>query len=198
LPYPSGLKQPLSIHGDYSHTSIGIDLTSIEWFQAGVNQAGRKEKVKLNLPSGTSYTACPDKSISEMLLNGDVDAALSARPPNAFLHHPETVTRLFTNYRAVEMDYWQRTQIFPIMHVIGIRREVYEANRWIARNLMDAFETAKNRSLERAADITASYYPIPWAADYAQASQAILGQDFWPYGFEENASTFRGLYTVCF
>ena len=176
----------------------GVDLTSIEWFQAGVNDAGRREKVKLNLPAGIRYTACPDKSISQMLLSGEIDAALSARAPDAFIHHPEVVKRLFTNYREVEQEYWQRTQIFPIMHVIAIKRTVYEANPWIARSLMNAFELAKDRSLERAADITASYYPIPWAADYAHASQAILGKDFWPYGFNENASTLEAFTQYAF
>lgn len=176
----------------------GVDLTSIDWYQAGVNNAGRKEKVTIKLPSGIRYTACPDKSLSEMLLSGEIDAALSARPPNAFLHHPDQVTRLFNDYRALELEYWQRTQIFPIMHVIAIKKTVYEANRWIARSLMTAFEEAKNRSLERAADITASYYPIPWTADYAQASQNILGQDFWPYGFKENASTLEAFTQYAF
>jgi len=167
----------------------GIDLKSIEWFQAGVNDAGRKEKVTLQLPEGIRYQAMPNNSLSQMLLDGQLDAVLSARPPNAFLHHGDVVERLLPNYRELEMAYWEKTKIFPIMHVIAIKRETYEKNRWIAGNLMNAFEEAKNRSLERASDITASYYPIPWVPDYTQISKKIMGEDYWPYGIENNRST---------
>ena len=167
----------------------GVDLNSIDWHQAGVNDAGRREKVALQLPPGLRYTPMPHTSLSEMLLNGTLDAALSARPPGAFVNHPELVERLIPNYREVEMAYWQKTQIFPIMHVMAIKREVYEKNRWIATNLLKGFEEAKTRSLHRAADITASSYPLPWVADYAAQSQAIMGDDFWPYGIEGNRST---------
>ena len=118
----------------------GIDLTSIDWFQAGVNDAGRKEKVELQLPKGIRYTAMPQNSLTQMLLDGQLDAVLSARPPNAFLKHPEQVERLLPNYRELEMAYWEKTNIFPIMHVIGIKRETYEQNPWIAGNLMNAYE----------------------------------------------------------
>ena len=167
----------------------GVDLRSIEWFQAGVNDAGRKEKVALQLPDGIRYQAMPNNSLSQMLLDGQLDAVLSARPPNAFLHHGDVVVRLMPNYRELEMAYWEKTQIFPIMHVIAIKRETYEKNPWIAGNLMNAFEEAKNRSLERASDITASYYPIPWVPDYTQISKTIMGEDYWPYGVEKNRST---------
>ncbi len=167
----------------------GVDLTSIDWYQAGVNDAGRKEKVELQLPKGIRYTAMPQNSLSQMLLDGQLDAVLSARPPNAFLKHPEQVERLLPNYRELEMAYWEKTNIFPIMHVIGIKRETYEQNPWIAGNLMNAFEAAKERSLERASDITASYYPIPWVPDYTQISKNIMGEDYWPYGIEKNRST---------
>jgi 4,5-dihydroxyphthalate decarboxylase len=176
----------------------GVDLTSIEWFQAGVNDAGRKEKVKLNLPAGIRYNPMPENSLTQLLLDGKVDAVLSARPPDAFLKHPDLVQRLLPNYRELEYAYWQKTKIFPIMHVIAIKRETYDQNRWIARNLLTAFEEAKNRSIERASDITASYYPIPWVPDYTQLSKNILGDDFWPYGIEGNRSTLEAFAQYAF
>jgi len=167
----------------------GVDLKSVDWYQAGVNNAGRKEKVKLQLPQGIRYTAMPENSLSQLLLDGQVDAVLSARPPDSFLHHLDVVERLLPNYRELELAYWKKTHIFPIMHVIAIKRETFEKNRWIAQNLMHAFEAAKERSLERASDITASYYPIPWVSDYAEMSQSIMGEDYWPYGVDKNRST---------
>lgn len=177
---------------------FGVNLTTIDWYQAGVNTSGRKEKVKLQLPSGIRYTPMPNDSLSQMLLDRKIDAAFTARAPDCFFHNPEEVVRLLPNYREVELAYWQKTKIFPIMHVIAIKRETYEANRWIAQNLMNAFEEAKRRSLERALDITASFYPIPWVPEHAALSQSILGEDFWPYGVNGNRSTLEAFTSYAF
>lgn len=167
----------------------GVDLQRIDWYQAGVNDAGRKEKVKLQLPSGLHYTPMPHTSLSAMLLSGELDAVLSARPPQAFVQHPDQVQRLIPNYREVEQAYWKKTGIFPIMHVVAIKRSTYERHPWIAMNLMQGFEAAKQRSLVRASDITASSYPLPWVSDHAAAAQDVLGKDFWPYGISANQAT---------
>ena len=167
----------------------GVALDSVAWFQAGVNEAGRKEKARLKLPEGVTCTAVPDASLSQMLLDGRLDAVLSARAPDAFFQHPEQVTRLFADSRSAEQAYFAKTGIFPIMHALAMRREVYERNRWLARNLMNAFEEAKNRSLQRALDITASHFVLPWVADLARDAQTMLGQDFWPYGLQGNRVT---------
>jgi len=154
-----------------------------------VNDAGRREKVELKLPPGIRYLPCPDQSLSGMLADGTIDAVLSARPPRVFLERPDLVARLFPDYRPLEQAYWQKTGVFPIMHVIAIRREVYEARRWIAANLMAGFEAAKARSIARVADITASAMPLPWVADYAAQSREVMGEDIWPYGVEGNRAT---------
>ena len=85
--------------------------------------------------------------------------------------------------------YFRKTGIFPIMHVVALRGEVLERHSWVAMNLFTAFDEAKRRSLNRALDITASYYPVPWSFDYARQSQALFGDDFWPYGIEANRAT---------
>ena len=85
--------------------------------------------------------------------------------------------------------FYKRTGIFPIMHLVVLRRDVYERHRWAAMNLTKAFEEAKNRSLARAADITLSFFPLPWTPDYAGLSRAVMGEDFWPYGVEANRRT---------
>ena len=173
----------------------GVALQSAQWFQAGVNDAGRKEKAKLKLPDGVACTPVPDASLSQMLLDGRLDAVLSARAPDAFLHHPQQVTRLFADSRAAEQAYFVKTRIFPIMHVLAMRREVYERNRWLARNLLTAFEQAKNNSLARALDVTASHFALPWVADIARDAQVMLGQDFWPYGIDANRVTLEAFCT---
>ncbi len=169
----------------------GVDISSINWIQAGVNQPGRKEKVKLSLPQGINYSSRHDASLNEMLLSGDIDAAITARPPQAFYDEDSAIQRLFPDSRAEEKKFLTETGIFPIMHVIVIRRDVFEADRWIAMNLYQAFEEAKNRSLERLKDITASSIPLPWQAGYVEEVINTFGESFWPYGIQDNLPTLR-------
>ena len=176
----------------------GLDLTSVHWHQAGVSQPGRVEKVKLNLPKGIRYTPVPERSLSEMLTAGDLDAVLTARPPSGYGAPGSPLRRVFENYREVELDYWRRTGIFPIMHLVVLRRDVYERHRWAAMNLLKAFEEAKNRSLVRARDITASFYPLPWTPDYAAQSRDVMGEDIWPYGIEANRTTLEAFARYAF
>lgn len=139
-----------------------------------------------------------DRSLSEMLLAGELDAVLSARPPAPFEAGAARVRRLFEDYRTVELAYWKKTGIFPIMHVVAMRREVYERSPWVAMNLLNAFEAAKNRSLARAADITASCFPLPWIPDRTRLSRELLGADFWPYGIEPNRKTLEAFSAYAF
>ena len=168
---------------------FGLDLTSIEWVQSGVNQAGRMEKVELHLPAGLKLTPRPDRSLNDMLLAGEIDAVLAARPPTSFSEGDPRVKRFFDDTLAVEQAYYRETGVFPIMHAVVIRKAVLDKNPWIAKNLMAAFEEAKARSVARAVDATASLVPIPWGAEYARRMQELMGDDFFPYGAEKNRRT---------
>ena len=167
----------------------GVDLASIHWHQAGVNEPGRREKVALDLPSGLRLTVVADRSLSDMLVAGELDAVLSARPPAPIMAGDSRVRRLFLDYRDVEQAYARKTGIFPIMHVVAMRREIYERDRWLAMNLYKAFDEARLRSLERAADITASFFPLPWIPDELRRARELLGADPWPYGIDANRTT---------
>jgi 4,5-dihydroxyphthalate decarboxylase len=154
-----------------------------------VNDAGRREKVKLALPRGIDLTVVADRSLSQMLQEGALDAVLSARPPAPFLAGDARIARLFPDARAVEEAYLRKTGIFPIMHVVALRRSLYEQHPWLAMNLYKAFDEAKARSIARASDITASFYPLPWTAQIAEASRELFGPDIWPYGIAPNRVT---------
>lgn len=167
----------------------GVDLNTIKWIQAGVNQPGRHEKVGLNLPPQISYESRPDSSLDQMLQNGEIDAAITARPINGFLNKHPKIERLFSDFRKHESVYFRDTGIFPIMHLIVLRRADFESNRWIAMNLFKAFNEAKNRSVERLLDITASSVPLPWASALAHELSSDFGGDLWPYGIEPNRRT---------
>ena len=168
------------VRGMLAH-EYGVDLRSIAWTQAGVHEAGRVEKVKLHLPAGLRVTPAPDRSLADMLAKGDLDAVISARDPGG--------ERMFPDYPAAEAAYFRKTRVFPIMHVVVLRRDVYERDRWIAMNLFQAFEEAKDRSLARATEIGASAVPVAWMADHTRRWRELAGEDFWPYGIEPNRPT---------
>jgi 4,5-dihydroxyphthalate decarboxylase len=168
------------VRGMLQH-DYGVDLARIRWVQAGVREAGRVEKVELKLPPGVKIEARPDRTLGEMLAKGELDAVISARQvPGA---------RLFEDYRTAEAEYWKKRRIFPIMHVLALRRDVYERDRWIAMNLYKAFEAAKNRSMARVAELGLSHVPVPWVPDHVGQWRALAGEDFWPYGIEPNRPT---------
>src|SRR4029434_5772221 len=99
------------------------------------------------------------------------------------------VQRLFADYRDTEQAYARKTGIFPIMHVVAMRREVYERDRWLAMNLLKAFAEARARSLKRAADMAVSFFPLPWIADELRIARELFGEDPWPYGVASNRTT---------
>jgi 4,5-dihydroxyphthalate decarboxylase len=169
--------------------TAGVDLRKISWVQAGMNEAGREEKVEFKLPAGIKYEQRRDTSISAMLLSGEVDAAISARVPDAFSKGDGKIARLYADYRAEESRYHAATGIFPIMHVIALRRKVFERYPWVAMNLFKAFDEAKGRSLDRIQDLTASRIPVPWSAAIAGEWRENFGADPFPYGLEDNRKT---------
>ena len=169
--------------------TAGVDLSKIKWVQAGMNEPGREEKVEFTLPEGIQYSQRRDSSISGMLLSGEIDAAISARVPDAFMQGGGKIVRLYPDYRGEEMRYYQATGIFPIMHVIALRRAVFERYPWVAMNLLKAFDEAKRRSLDRIQDLTASRIPVPWSAAIAGEWSKDFGADPFPYGLEANRNT---------
>ena len=172
----------------YLTHQVGVALDSVDWVQAGVNEPGRVEKVKLKLPEGVRLRPEAGRSLNDMLLAGDLDAVLSARPPRDLA---KGIRRLFPDYEAVEEAYFRETGIFPIMHVIVIKTDVLARHPWLAMNLYKAFDEAKRRSVERLCDITASHAPFAWLAPYAERMKALFGDDFWPYGLERNRRTLQ-------
>lgn len=172
--------QTAGIYGrGYLAEYVGVRLDSIEWIQAGVNQPGRVEKVKLELPRGIRYRSAPDRSLNELLLAGEVDALMSARPPNAL---GRGIVRLMPDYQPLEERYFRDTGIFPIMHALVVQTRVLDTHPWVAMNLFKAFDASKQNALERLSEITASHAPFAWIADYHRRMQSIFGADPYPYG----------------
>jgi 4,5-dihydroxyphthalate decarboxylase len=166
-----------------------LRLEEIAWFQAGVNQPGRAEKVELRLPQGLSLTRVTDRSLNAMLLAGELDAVMTAHPPQGFEDGSGDAIRLLPNFMSLEEQYWGATGVFPIMHVIAIKAEVARDHRWVAQSLYEAFEAAKQRSLERLRDADSSLLPIIDSAAAMEVSSRLFGSNYWPYGVEPNRTT---------
>lgn len=170
----------------------GVPLSSVEWFQSGVNQAGRNEKVPLALPEGVIITPVADRSLDQLLIDGDIDAIITAHAPTSFEKHDSRVERLINDSFQTEMEYAKRTGVIPIMHLMVVKRETVEAYPWILRNLYTAFDEAKARSFARLAVAPAgpsSRVPVLWLEEAVKNTrEAFAGQSF-PYGVEENRTT---------
>lgn len=173
----------------WMYDEAGVKLTDVEWYQAGANAPGREEKVELDLPEGVRLTRVPDRSLSDLLAAGDIDCAIIARPPTSFLEGHPDVVRLFPDHRQLELEYYRRSGVWPIMHIIAMRREILRENPWVARNLYNAFEESKQRSVRRLLDPAVSRYPLPWLATYGREMTDLFGGDPFPYGVEPNRRT---------
>jgi len=150
------------------------------------------------VPEGVRLVRIADRSLNDLLLDGDIDAILAARPPLAFNDGTGRIKRFFDNCREVEAAYYRDTGIFPIMHVIAVRKEVLDAHPWVARNLFTAFDEARRRSIERVLDLTASQVPIPWGNDYAREGKALMGEDYFSYGIASNRRTLEAFLLYAF
>jgi 4,5-dihydroxyphthalate decarboxylase len=175
----------------WMHNECGVTLPEVNWYQAGANAPGRVEKVELNLPDGVEITRVADKSLSEMLAAGEIDCAIIARPPTCFLQGHPDVERLFPNYLEMEDEYWDKNHIWPIMHIMVMQKHILDENPWVARNLYNAFDESRRRSIERMLDPAVSRYPLPWVPAYGERMKNKFGGDPFPFGIDENRATWE-------
>jgi 4,5-dihydroxyphthalate decarboxylase len=173
----------------------GVVTRDIEWFAGGQEEPGRKERVALKLPPEIKLSfIAPDKTLNGMLESAEIDALISARAPSCFVKGHPKIKRLFPNYKEVEVDYYKRTKIFPIMHVLVIRREVYDKNPWVARSLYKAFTDAKNLAIKNLNFPTNTLAcTLPWLPWEREQLNEIFGSDWWPYGIDTNRHAIEAL-----
>jgi 4,5-dihydroxyphthalate decarboxylase len=168
---------------------FGIETRDINWVQAGLENPGRRDKFPLNLPEGFPLVSHNDVSLSQLLATGELDGVMSARTPSCYINGHPQVRRLYPDYRAAEREYYQKTSIFPIMHALGIRRDIYHNNRWLAASLYKAFLEAKRLADAEFVETTALKIGLPWVTAEYEATVAAMGSDFWSYGVEPNRKT---------
>ena len=164
-----------------------VRADSVEYWTGGEEETQRDEKIKLDLPA--KFKVRPigrDKTLAGMIAAGEIDALHTARAPSTFYSKPDAVRRLFPDYVEVEREYYRRTKIFPIMHVVALRREVYDANRWIAVALYKAFVEAQRRAYRSLRETAAHKAMLPWLVANVEDAAREFGEDWWPYGFHAN------------
>ena len=127
----------------------GIELTDINWVQAGANAPGREEKVELNLPEGINLERIKDNSLSQLLVCGEIDCAIIARLPTCSLENHPRYHRLFPDYVKMEEAYFEETGVWPIMHILAMKRSIHDKHPWVARNLYNVFLESKDQSISR-------------------------------------------------
>lgn len=199
----SGIREPQDLEGrrignpEYQMTApvwirgilsdeYGLPVTSPIYLSGGEEQPGRTEKIALSLPPKIrTETIPPDKTLSQMIETGEIDALYTARAPSSF-GRSDKVRRLFPDYQTVEQEYYRRTKIFPIMHVVAIRRELYEQHPWVAQSLYKAFLLAQRETYADLHEMGALKTMLPWLVKHVEDTEQIMGRDFWPYGLEPN------------
>jgi len=200
----SGIREPSELAGkrigvpEYQMTApvwirgilqdeYGVDPASCEYFTGGEEEPGRDEKLKLDLPEKFRLKPIgPKQTLARMIADGELDAMHTARAPSTFAAQPDAVKRLFENFVEVEKAYYRKTKIFPIMHTVVMRRELYRANRWIAQSLCKAFVQAQRRTYDQLATTMALTTMLPWQAAHVEEARRELGENWWPYGLELN------------
>lgn len=176
----------------------GVRPGDVLWFTGGLETSGRKEKVPLQLPREIKVENIAEgKNLSAMLVAGEINALLTAQVPEPFVKRAPNVRRLFPNSREVETDYFRRTGIFPIMHVMVIREELYKKHPWIAQSLYKALIASKALCAESIYKNNGLHSILPWAGDYIVETRELMGADFCPYGVEANRKTLETFIRYC-
>jgi 4,5-dihydroxyphthalate decarboxylase len=174
----------------------GVGLDQVTWVQGGVNQPGRQEQAPLELPAGVEVTVDRERSLNDLLLAGELDAVISAHPPKDFRNGNGPIVHLMPDYVERERDWHARTGIFPIMHIIALRSDVFAEHPWAAMEMTKAFQTARDLSVARVGELTASRVPIPWSNVRAEEAREEFGE-LWPYGIESNRTTLDAFLGYC-
>jgi 4,5-dihydroxyphthalate decarboxylase len=165
----------------------GVAPSALRWRTGGVEEPGRHEKIALSLASDIDIAPIPaEETLSQWLIDGRIDAIICPRAPRLFTEGAPNVGRLFPDFREAERDYYARTGIFPIMHVVGIRAGLVEQHPWLAASVFKAFAQAKRHAEAELGEVAALKVTLPWlAAEYAETVK-LMGRDYWRYGVAGN------------
>ena len=206
-----GIREPADLKGklvgvpEYQMTALvwmrgtleeqyGVKPSDIHWRSGGQEQPGRQERARINLPKDIDLQPIPaGQTLSAMLAEGKLDAVMTARAPSCFHNEAPNVDRLFPNHRDVEKDYYRKTGLYPIMHLIGIRKSLVERNPWLPASALKAFAQAKAAAMYDLRTLAAPNLMLPWTEAETLETMTLMGKDFWRYGVKENMAEIETL-----
>jgi 4,5-dihydroxyphthalate decarboxylase len=166
-----------------------VKPSDMHWVRGAIEDAGRIEKITIKLPAGVKLDNAPEgRTISDLIDKGEIDGFIAPRPPHLPKPNPN-VGWLFRDPVAAAKDYYKRTGIFPIMHLVGVRRTLVDKFPWLPMAVMKAFEQSKAQALEALSDTSATKVTLPFVEESLQAARDLMGNDFWAYGLEANRKT---------
>jgi 4,5-dihydroxyphthalate decarboxylase len=198
-----GIDSPSDLHGrrigtpEYQLTACvwaralleeyGVKPSDVIWVRGGLEELGRPEKIALKLPPNIRIEAAPaDMTLSQMLARGDIDAIVAPRAPSCFEKGDPNVGWLWPDPAKAASDFYRKTKIFPIMHLIGIRKELVADHPWLPMAIFKAFTESKAKAVEMLVDTSASKVTLPFVDELVRSTRELMGDDFWPYGIEPN------------
>jgi 4,5-dihydroxyphthalate decarboxylase len=165
----------------------GVKPEEVRWRNGGQEQPGRTERTAITLPPHIDLRPIPaDRTLSGMLEAGELDALVTARAPSCFVRGAPNVARLFPDFRTAEEAYFRKTRMFPIMHLIGIRRSLVQQHPWLAASVMKAFEQSRQVAMHELRQVGTLFVSLPWLGDDLMRAEAVMGQDYWRYGVGAN------------
>jgi len=162
----------------------GVLPSAIAWVQGRVDRAG------VSLPSNIRIEQAPAGSeLSDMLERGEIDVLVTGNNPASFRRRSPTVRRLFPNYRELEIAYFKKTKIYPIMHVVVIRKDVFDRHPWVALSMYKALRDSKEYCYRTMQETGSPKVSLAFLQPLIEEEKAIFGDDWYPYGIEPNRSS---------
>lgn len=163
----------------------GVHPEDVTWY------AGREEKIPVELTEGLDKRVVdPDQDLERMLERGELDALVSTLVPDAL---GQEVRRLFPDFKRREKEYYEETDIFPIMHTVVVRKDIYEENPWVVNQVYEAMREAKDLAVRRLYNTDALHATLPWLIDHVEEARDTFGEDYWKYGYQPNENVVEAL-----
>jgi 4,5-dihydroxyphthalate decarboxylase len=172
----------------------GVKSQDMHWFMGGLRTFVEPPLIPLDLPESIRLDVLSNRqTLEQMFEAGELDALFSIYMPQLFVDGSPAIARLFPNHKQAEQEYYRRTRIFPIMHTVVLREDVYRAHPWAAQSIYKALLEARDLAVDGLYDSDALRVALPWLLDHVEETRRVIGNDFWAYGLEPNRPTYEAI-----
>jgi len=181
----------------FLNDDFGVGSEDITWVRGGISEPDRTEKITLDLPQSIRLENAPlGKTISALLAEGEIDGFIAPRAPEISLRNYKDIGWLFDDPQEAATEYYRKSKIFPIMHILGVRRELAERHRWLPKAVFKAFSESKELAIKHLEEMSACKITMPFVDERLQKDRALMGQDFWSYGIDKNKHVLNSFFAA--